>query len=266
MDAKEYGALLDDLVAEEDQLDAVVAPLDDAGWATATPAEGWDVRDSIAHLAATDDWAVLALSDPDEFRARLAAWIEAPEFAEGIGSGRLGKEPPPGVDILEWWRDRRAAVVSLLRRRQPSDRGPWFGPDMSASSSATARLMETWAHGRDVYEALGVAQPVTARLRHVAELGVRTRGWSYVARGLTPSEAPVRVELTAPDGTQWTWGDASAPDGVRGRALDFCLVTTQRLNPADTALEITGEHAKEWMSITQAFAGQPTDQRAPSSS
>jgi len=265
MDADAYAALLDDLEAEEHALDATVGALDDAGWTTPTPADGWDVRDSVMHLAATDDWAVHALSDPDTFRAQLAAFGTDPEArAAGITSGTLGRQLPRGVSTVEWWRDRRSAVVSLLRARAPSDRSPWFGPDMSSASFGTARVMETWAHGRDVYDALGRQQPVTARIRHVAELGVRTRGWSYVVRGLAPPPTPVRVELTAPNGSTWEWDDPAAPASVRGPALDFCLVVTQRRNPADTELAITGEAAVEWMSIAQAFAGSPTDQPAPS--
>lgn len=132
---------------------------------------------------------------------------------------------------------------------------------MSAMSFATARLMETWAHGRDVCGALGVEQVPTARLRHVAELGVRTRGWAFVARGLAVPGAPVRVELTGPDGADWLWGPDGAPDRITGSALDFGLVATQRRHPDDTALTIDGPHAKEWMEIAQAFAGSATDQR-----
>ena len=49
---------------------------------------------------------------------------------------------------------------------------------------ATARLMETFAHGRDVADALGAhARAATARLRHVCHLGVRTRGFAYLING-----------------------------------------------------------------------------------
>lgn len=41
---------------------------------------------------------------------------------------------------------------------------------MSAVSSVTARLMETWAHGQDIADVLGVDRQPTARLRHIAHL------------------------------------------------------------------------------------------------
>jgi uncharacterized protein (TIGR03084 family) len=129
-------------------------------------------------------------------------------------------------------------------------------------SFASARLMETWAHGQDVVDGLGITRAPTMRLRHVADIGVRTRRYAYVARGMELPDGDVRVELIAPDGSTWAWGD-STTDAVRGAAVDFCLVVTQRRNPADVALEITGPLAQEWIGIAQAFAGPATDHRAP---
>ena len=128
---------------------------------------------------------------------------------------------------------------------------------MSARSFVTARLMEAWAHGQDVADALDVSRPASDRLRHVAHLGVIARGWSYTTRGLTPPTGEVRVELSGPHGEQWTWGDADVADRVRGTALDFCLVVTRRRHAADTPLQTEGPLAAEWMAIAQAFAGPP---------
>jgi uncharacterized protein (TIGR03084 family) len=133
---------------------------------------------------------------------------------------------------------------------------------MGARSFATARLMETWAHGQDVADGLGVHRTPTPRLRHVADLGVRTRAHAFTNRGLGVPRGDVAVELEAPDGTTWRWG-SSDTDLVRGTALDFCLVVTQRRHPADTELSITGAAATEWIGIAQAFAGAPTGNRAP---
>ena len=261
-----YGALLDDLVAEEQSLDDLVDALDDAGWATPTPAEGWTVRDQVAHLAATEEWATLALNDPDAFRVALDRLNDDPENrSEEMRRGLLARRPPSDTDTLAWWQQGRAAMVDRLRTHGPKDRLPWFGPDMSAMSFATARLMETWAHGVDIADALGTNRPGTARLRHVADLGVRTRGVADVSRGLDAPTAPIRVDLAAPsDDDVWSWGPAEAPDSVLGPALDFCLVVTQRRHPSDTELNVNGAAAAEWIEIAQAFAGAPTGHRAPS--
>jgi len=128
---------------------------------------------------------------------------------------------------------------------------------MSAASSVTARLMETWAHGQDVVDALGLTRRPTARLRHIAHLGVRTFGWSFVVRGLEAPGVPVRVELTGPDGEPWTWGPEDAADRVSGPAEDFCLLVVQRRHRSQTALTATGPVADRWLDVAQAFAGAP---------
>jgi uncharacterized protein (TIGR03084 family) len=263
MKRQDYDRLLADLDAEARDLDVLVADLSEAEWDRPTPAEGWTVRDQIAHLAATETWALCSLRSADVFRARVAELVADPERrAQQMKTGLLGCVLPP-TGALEWWREERAATLAALRDREPSDRVPWFGPDMSAVSLTTARLMETWAHGQDVVDALDVQRAPTARLRHVAEIGVRTRGFVYVSRGMTVPDAAVRVELAAPDGGIWTWGPEDAGDRVRGSALDWSLVVTQRRNPADTDLVVDGDAAREWVGMAQAFAGPPTDHRPP---
>ncbi len=243
-----------DLEAEHGALDAIVADLDEAGWRTATPAAGWDVADTIVHLIQADVAARIAVEEPDRFaELRDAAATGGLEGAFGARGERSGAE------VLAWWRAERARMVAAFRSRGPKDRIPWFGPDMSALSFATARLMETWSHGRDVADALGAPWPPTDRLRHVAHIGVSTRGWSYVNRGLTPPDVPVRVELTAPSGQVWTWGPDDAAERLTGSAEDFCLVVTQRRRPEETALVAEGEAAGEWLRLAQAFAGPPTE-------
>jgi uncharacterized protein (TIGR03084 family) len=252
----DYRGLLDDLEAEEAALDGVVADLGEEQWRTPTPATGWDVRDSVAHLAFTEDLAQATLDDPDEFRVARDALLELGE--EGlVGAGRS----MPGGAVLAWWRGSRAAAATGLRALDGRDRLLWFAGPMSAMSFVTARIMETWAHGQDVRDALGHPPSVSARLRHVADLGVRARPFAFQARGLDLPEEPVRVELAGPDRDEWSWGDAAATDRVTGPALDFCLVVTQRRNPSDTALDVTGPAATAWIGIAQAFAGPPTDHR-----
>jgi len=260
MTPPDYPGLLADLAAEEADLDRVVVDLDDGGWATPTPAAGWDVRDSVAHLALSEDLARAALSDEAEFARRREALVDAPDPSEAlVGPGRS----MTGDAVLGWWREARAAALAQLHTRAPRDRLPWFAGPMSAMSFATARLMETWAHGQDVRDALGQEPAVTARLRHVADLGVRTRPFAYGARGVDLPAADIRVELVGTDGEPWVWGPDRVDDVVRGPALDFCLVVTQRINPADTALEVSGRWANDWLGIAQAFAGAATDHRPP---
>lgn len=242
-----------DLAAEHESLDALVAGLDDAGWDRPTPAEGWSVRDQISHLAAVDGWTAQAAGDPAAFTAWMAS-LRA-DADEVVNEPVRAARGMPGAEVLAWWRTERGRLSGVLAGIDPAARVPWFGPPMSVPSLVTARLMETWAHGEDVAAALGVARLPTARLRHVAHLGVRTRGYAYAMRGLAPPAGDVRVELDGPGGEGWVWGDEAAADRVRGPVLDFCLVVTRRRHPDDTALAAEGAGAAEWLTIAQAFAG-----------
>jgi uncharacterized protein (TIGR03084 family) len=140
---------------------------------------------------------------------------------------------------------------------------PWFGPPMSPTSMATARFMETWAHGLDVYEALAIEPPVTDRIKNVAHLGVRTRNYAYAVQEQAPPAEQFRIELTAPSGGTWTWGPDDAAQRVTGSAYDFCLLVTQRVHRDDTDLVATGPDAQHWLSIAQCFAGPPGEGREP---
>jgi uncharacterized protein (TIGR03084 family) len=251
----DLSVLCDDLEAEHAELDAMVAGLDEIGWRLQTPAPGWTIRDQLAHLAFVEGRAALALEDADAFAVALASdRADADEFAYRMGGGGL---PAQGAPVLEVWREVGARFLALARTIDPSARVPWYGPPMRPASMVSARIMETWAHAEDVAETVGVTRPPTARLRHIAHLGAGARAWSYTVNGLEPDPAPVRVELDAPDGDTWSWGEKGASDSVRGPAIDFCRVVTRRRHVGDTALEVVGPTATKWMSIAQAFAGPP---------
>ncbi|MGI8662976.1 MAG: TIGR03084 family metal-binding protein [Acidimicrobiales bacterium] len=259
--AQDVHSLLEELEAEHKALDAVVEPLDDAAWDVLTPASPWLVRDQIGHLAFFDDRGRLAAADPAAFTVeRDAALADFPAFEEL--AGRLARDST-GVALLVAWRTARASCLDALHALDEGVRLPWYGPPMSVRSFATARLMETWAHGQDVVDGLASAghrvdRSPTDRLRHICHLGFSTRGWSYTVRGREVPASPVRVELLLPTGARWMAGDAAAVDVVRGSAQDFCLVVTQRRGVAETALELEGDAAAEWLSIAQCFAGAPT--------
>ncbi|WP_225824512.1 TIGR03084 family metal-binding protein [Streptomyces naphthomycinicus] len=253
--------VIDDLRAESDQLDLLVAELSPGRWALPTPAPGWTVAHQIAHLAWTDRSALLAVTDGDGFRTLVEKALAAPDSFVDEGAEEGAALPPD--DLLATWRTGRTALAEALRDAPPGARFPWYGPPMSAASMATARLMETWAHALDVADALGVVRPPTDRLRHVARLGVRTRDFAFGVHGLTPPADEFRVELTAPSGELWTYGPEHAAQRVTGPALDFCLLVTQRAHRRDLALTAVGPDADRWLGIAQAFAGPPGTGRPP---
>lgn len=253
--------LVADLRAEGAELDALVAPLDAADWALPTPAQGWTIAHQIAHLAWTDRCAVLAATDEAAFAELVtASWTDPTGFVDAAAEEGAAAAP---AQILADWRAGREAIAEALPAVPGGTRVPWFGPPMSAASMATARIMETWAHGQDVADALGVRRTPTARLRHVAHIGVRARDFAYAVHQLPAPEAPFRVELRAPGGELWTWGPEDAAQTVTGEALDFALLATQRRHRDDTGLRATGTEADRWLSIAQAFAGAPGGGREP---
>ena len=255
--------LLEDLLDEQESLDEIVAPLDDRSWDLPTPSPRWSVSDQIGHLRYFDRAAALAIRDPEAFSMQARKLTEASLASDTSGDdftlGEFRRLAP--VERLERWRHGRAELAEAAGTLGERDRVSWYGPSMGAKSFVTARLMETWAHGTDVCDTVGAHREPTHRLRHVAQLGYITRAWTYINRGEPAPEGDVRVELTAPAGETWAWGDAgTAGDNiVAGPALDFCLVVTQRRHVADTGLEVTGELAADWMSKAQAYAGPPSD-------
>lgn len=256
--------ICDDLEAEQADLDRLVAGLDEAGWDLPTPAPGWAVRDQISHLAYFDEAGRTAAVDPERFRREAAALVAALEQDAGATDVSVARgRQVGGAELLAWWRQARAAMVEAFRALDPRHRLPWYGPDMGARSFATARLMETWAHGQDVADALGVQRPPTERLRHVAHIGVGARRFAYAVNDLDLPATDVRVELAAPGGGTWAWGDEAATDRITGPALDFCLLVTQRRHLDDLDLVVEGDAAREWAGIAQAFAGPPGPGRAP---
>jgi uncharacterized protein (TIGR03084 family) len=247
--------IVDDLRAESNELDALVAPLADVGWSAPTPAAGWTVAHQIGHLLWTDRVALIAVTDEAAFADAVNLAAADPGGFVDAAADELAALAP--AELLADWRVTRMRLHETLLTVPDGRKLPWFGPPMSASSMATARLMETWAHGLDVADTIGVARPATARLRSIAHIGVRTRDFAFMINGLQPPTEPFRVELTAPDGGIWSWGPDDAAQRVTGGAEDFCCLVTQRRPLGELDLAAVGDDAVRWLPIAQAFAGPP---------
>jgi uncharacterized protein (TIGR03084 family) len=261
-------SIRDDLVAEQDALDEVVSSLTDEQWDTPTASDRWNVTDQIAHLTYFDETASWAVSDPERFTASIDGLAEvfasdAPtDTMDRLTLGALRQLEPP--ELLEAWRTNRRVLADAAASLADDDRIVWYGPSMGAKSFLTARLMECWAHGQHVLDAVGLERAATDRLEHIAQLGVITRKWTYLNRGDDMPATAVRVELTAPSGATWTYGPDDAEQSVVGPAEDFCLVVTQCRHVDATNLTVTGDAARDWMTKAQAFAGNATSGPAAS--
>jgi uncharacterized protein (TIGR03083 family) len=224
-----------DFRAEADELHGLLTTLDEADWQRATLFKSWTVNDILQHLHESDLMAAASVAGSDPF-ARMRAEIQALRDSS--------------ISRLQATRHRLGELLT------------WFGPDMGARMFATARQMETWAHGQAIYDLMGTERQPTDRLRNIAEIGVRTYRWTFANRGIPlPGSAPY-VRLEGPNGAVWEW-DGSSTSTVEGTALDFCQVVTQVRNVADTTLHVTGEPARSWMSLAQCFAGPPEDPPVP---
>jgi uncharacterized protein (TIGR03084 family) len=246
--------MISDLESEQHSLDQVVADLDEATWRLATDSPGWTIADQISHLQFFDERAALAMNDPESFAVdRQHLMSSAPRDL----SVELGRRVS-GVELFQAWRRSRLALVDAAQKVDPTVRVPWYGPAMAVKSFLTARLMECWAHGQDIAQAVGVNRSPSARLKHVAHIGVGARAFSLMINQLPEDGRSIRVELNAPNGESWTWGDETSDQRVLGDALDFCLVVTQRRSLSDSQLIVLGDSATTWMRVAQAFAGAPT--------
>ena len=256
--------LIKDLDGEYRALDDMVAPLSEAQWEITTPFANWTIREQMCHVAYFEEAARLSATDGDAFTQNMNRMMEGLTNADAFfeKTNMIGKEKSV-PELLSWWRKERELLLSAYNSSNPKDRLPWYGPTMSARSAATSRIMEVWAHGQDIADALTIRRPGTDRLKHIAHIGVTTFGWSFINRGLELPEPAVRVELIGPSGTMWSWGPDDAENKVMGPALDFCLVVTKRRNLDDTALIMKGEVAQQWMNIAQAFAGPPEEGPQP---
>ena len=239
-----YAGLLADLADEQSTLDRLVAKAPPDRWRTPTPAEGWDVADTMWHLLVAERAALASLvHDEDPLAAH-------PEHAYG---------PHPDVDpdeLLASWRTACGATLDAFAHRQSGERTPWGGRRMSVQSLATARLMECWAHGLDCFAALG-DQPVdTDRLVHVAWLGWRTLPYAFTVSGETPPVPldRLRLELKAPSGARWCFGPEDTTERVGGDAGVWCRVVTHRWRESyPPPLQVEGELAERSVAIAQAF-------------
>lgn len=248
---------------ESEALYRLMQPLDDGAFATSTQFKHWTFDDILGHLHLWNRAADLSLRDDKAFQAFLA------EVYQAVVGGTLRTFEKQQLDglcgpgLLEQWHGFVLEMSEHFGAADPSARVRWAGPDMSVRSSITARLMETWAHGLAIYDALGVERVDSERIRNIAVLGVNTFVWTFKNRGL---EAPAQIpylRLVAPSGAIWEWGQPSETERIEGRASEFCQVVTQTRNVADTGLAVVGAVATQWMGIAQCFAGPAEQPPAP---
>jgi uncharacterized protein (TIGR03084 family) len=253
-----------DLLDEAAELEDFLQTLGEADWKRPTGFMDWTPWDVVAHLLFFDEVSLVALEGGDAFAARREELVK--ELMTGRTNQELGREAYGRLgpkELLARWRETDTAMATQLGESDPKRRLPWFGPDMGVRMFTTARYMETWAHGQEIFDLMGAPRTYSDRIKNIAVIGMKTFGWTFVNRKLEIPGPPPYVRLVAPSGEIWEWNEPSEQEFVRGDAADFCHVVTQGRNVADTALEVGGPVANQWMSIAQCFAGGPVDPPQP---
>lgn len=254
----------DDFLAESQALHALIADLSPDDFGCRTLFKGWTIGQILQHLHYFNRMAVLSLQDRAAFLDEYAQFEEALRAEKSmLGITDRLLRGLSGTALRDTWIAGADALAGAFADVDPKTRVAWAGPDMSARSSVTARLMETWAHGQAIWDLLGRQRQDHDRIRNIAHLGVATFCWTFQNRGETPPDIAPHVRLTAPSGAVWTWGAPSAREQITGPATAFCQVVAQTRNVADVALTVTGPNATRWMAIAQCFAGPPEDPPAP---
>ncbi len=258
--------VVEDLTAEGDELYALLKDTDTGFWTETSSFKDWTVWDVIAHLHFSDYIALTSLSGKAAFRA-LAEEIAASKAGLKYVNQWLAQDGPSitGPDLLERWRNTFKQLCHALGAADPTQRFAWFGPGMKARMFATARQMETWAHGWEIYDLMNKPRVHTDRIHNIVAIGVRTYGWTFANRKLEVPEDVPHVVLQAPSGATWTFNDPDTEHRIEGDAVEFCQVVTQVRHVEDTQLRVQGDNARAWMEIAQCFAGPPEDPPAPGS-
>ena len=241
---------VDELHAEQTDLEAVLRALAPESWRLPTPAAGWDVRDQVSHLADTEEIAHdTASGGPRQLNTEALAFTSPEAFTEsGCEKGRRMES----AEVLTWWVDGAARTRGVLAALDPKFRVPW-GLGMSARSFASARLMETWAHGLDIRAAAGEPPNITPRLRSVAWLIVQALPYAFRVAKREQPPGTLRVELDY-EGERWTFGAEDADNTIAGPAGEFCRVGVQRMPLADaTGLKADGPLAEAALQNARAF-------------
>jgi uncharacterized protein (TIGR03084 family) len=247
-------AIFEDLAAEQDRLDGILAGLDDAQWATPSAAAGWSVTDVVLHLAQSDEAVVASAAGADlragpDARATTGAGANVDEAMNRL----VQAERAAPAEVFQRWRQSRAAALAALRAADPKQPMAWVETPMKPATLATTRLAEAWAHGLDITGPLHIGFPDTARLRNVAWLAHRTLPYALSRSGGGPYD--VFCELTAPDGAGvWRFGPETADSAITGPAGSFCRVAAQRLAPEDSGLAVRGPHGGAALRVLRTYA------------
>ena len=250
----------EDFKEESISLYEILQDQKDEVFTSKTQFKDWTINDVLYHLHVFNNAAYLSLTDEvrfsefmKDFYNAIKSGVTAREYEKKLSNNLSGKE------LITLWKDEFSRVAEAFSMADPKKRVKWAGPDMSVRSSISARHMETWSHGQEVFDQLGVDRINTDRIKNIVIIGINTFSWTFINRSLEVPEKVPMIILNSPSNKKWEWNTDNNNDSIIGDASDFCKVVTQVRNINDTNLKVEGDVAKKWMSIAQCFAGPPED-------
>lgn len=238
--------VLDDLAAEYERIDALLASLSASQWDAASMAPGWSVADTVLHLALTEEVVATTIASGD------TTWTTRDVPLDDVVEQNVRANVAPAAQIFERWRAATAASLDALATADPDRPVKWAAAPLRPRTLATTRLAEHWAHALDIVEPLGLDLPDTDRLRHIAWLGHATLPYAMELDGLEPVD--VFCSLTAPSGATFTYGPPDAASTITGEMGAFCRVGARRLAGDESGLTVTGPSAADALRVLRNYA------------
>ena len=239
--------IFDDLVAEQEALDAVLVGLSPGAWRAESAAPGWTVADVVLHMAQSEEILTATVAG-----SGAVDWRQFGSTVDQAMDVMVRAERASPREVLERWRSARRAALAGLVSADPERPIHWVVTPLKPRTLATTRLAEHWAHALDVTGPLGIDHPDTARLRHIAWLGHTMLPYAFALAGQPPQA--VRCELTAPDGSTWQFGPPEADSSIVGPASEFCRLGAQRLALEQTSLVGSGPSGLAALRVLRTYA------------
>ena len=225
-----------------------------------TQFKNWSINDVIGHLYLFNVAAMKTVDGAKSFDNFFIPFLQLLQKGQSMVQAQVPwLNGLSGHKLLHKWWNSCLELEKIYSVVDPKLRVKWAGPEMSARSSITARQMETWSHGHEVFDRLGKKREEGDHIKNIVHLGVSTYEWTFLNRKIQLPEIKPFVSLKLPYGAEITFNEQNENNFIKGSAVEFCQVVTQVRNISDTKLNVLGKTAINWMRYAQCFAGKPED-------
>jgi uncharacterized protein (TIGR03084 family) len=246
--------IVEALAEQHAELDGIISRLNEAQWATPTPAcPGWTVADVVLHMAQTDEATSMSAAGLNNAPFASARGSDGPDVDVAAAAAVANQRGGSTGELYARWKKAADDSRDALAACDPSARVQWATGELAARTLATTRLAECWIHTGDVADPLGIERQPGARLWHIARLAWRTLPYAFKSAGKELA-GPVALHLKAPNASNWDFDEGGAATTVSGSALEFCLIAGRRRAPEATAVTASGPDAEAVLALVRTYA------------